>query len=449
MNSVATAAYYTLGCKLNFAETSTIARQLAEAGVQKVEFTEGADIYVINTCSVTDHADRKCKKVVAEALRFNPDAKVVVVGCYAQLKPQEIAEIPGVSMVLGAREKFNLPELLHELPKERKGPAKILRSRIKEAKFFLPSYSVGDRTRTFLKVQDGCDYFCAFCTIPLARGRSRNAYISSIVAQAEQIAASGVREIVLSGVNIGDFGKSNGEKLIDLLRALEEVDGIHRYRISSIEPNLLNTEILEWVAQSQKILPHFHIPLQSGSDEILAKMRRRYDTALYASRVELIRKLLPDACIGVDVIVGFPGETDILFNETFHFLNELDVNYLHVFTYSERPNTTALRLPDPVPMAIRKDRCHQLRNLSDKKREAFYRSRIGAVHSVLWEAEVHGTEMFGFTENYVRVVQPYDPADVNEIRKVRLQAVREDGVLTVQTLADTQELSGTILARMA
>jgi threonylcarbamoyladenosine tRNA methylthiotransferase MtaB len=446
---VKTAAYYTLGCKLNFAETSTIARQLTEAGVERTEFNEGADIYVINTCSVTDHADRKCRKVVAEALRFNPDAKVVIVGCYAQLKPQEIAEIPGVSMVLGAREKFELPSLLEDLQSQVSKP-KILRSRIKETTYFLPSFSLGDRTRTFLKVQDGCDYFCSFCTIPLARGRSRNASIPELVKQAESIAASGIQEVVLSGVNIGDFGKTTGETFIDLIRALDKVNGISRYRISSIEPNLLDSEIISFVASSDKFLPHFHIPLQSGSNEILESMRRRYKRELYAERVAEIKSLMPDACIGVDVIVGFPGETEAHFQETYTFLQELDVDYLHVFTYSERPNTTALRKEGKVPGHIRKKRTGMLRILSEKKRERFYRSQIGKTSEVLWEADAAGGEMQGYTRNYVKIVQPYDPADVNEVRGVRLTSVRaEDGLVTVQPVVNSDILPESLKARLA
>lgn len=449
MNRPATAAYYTLGCKLNFAETSTIARQLTEAGVEKISFSDGADIYVINTCSVTDHADRKCKKVVAEALRFNPEAKVVVVGCYAQLKPLEIAAIPGVSMVLGAREKFNLPELLPTLQSKTTGPAKVLRSKIKETQFFLPSFSVGDRTRTFLKVQDGCDYFCSFCTIPLARGKSRNAPIAELVKQAHAIAEQGVKEIVVSGINIGDFGQTTGEDVLDLFRALDEVKGIERYRISSIEPNLLRYDIIDFVAQSRAFLPHFHLPLQSGADAILQKMRRRYLTDLYADRVAYIKSAMPHACIGVDIMVGFPGETDALFQTTFDFLHTLPVDYFHVFTYSERPNTTAIKLPDPVPMAVRKQRTQQLRQLSEKKREAFYQSQIGRHVSVLWEAEAQGEEMFGFTENYIRVVQPYDPAEVNEIRPMQLTSIRsKDGMGEVKIRVQPQELPEALQKRL-
>jgi len=444
-----TAAYYTLGCKLNFAETSTIARQLTEAGVARTEFTEGADIYVINTCSVTDHADRKCRKVVAEALRFNPDARVVIVGCYAQLKPNEIAEIPGVNLVLGAREKFDLPALLPDLVGDT-GKARVLRSRIKETTYFLPSHSQGDRTRTFLKVQDGCDYFCSFCTIPLARGRSRNAPIADLVEQAKGIADSGVQEIVLSGVNIGDFGKTTAERFVDLLRALDKVDGISRYRISSIEPNLLDSEIIQFVANSSKFLPHFHVPLQSGSNELLEAMRRRYKRELYAERVHEIKSLMPDACIGVDVIVGFPGETEALFEETYTFLQELEVDYLHVFTYSERPNTTALKKEGKVPGHIRKKRTGMLRILSEKKREQFYRSQLGKETEVLWESEAHEGDMHGYTRNYVKVVQPYDPAEVNEIRPVRLSEIRaSDGLVTVQSVVSTEALPKSLQARLA
>lgn len=425
-----TAAFYTLGCKLNFAETSTIARDLTSKGFEKVGFEQGADVYVINTCSVTDHADRKCKKVVAEALRFNKDAKVVIVGCYAQLKPEEIAKIPGVDLVLGAHEKFNISGFLSDL--KQKGSPVIAQRKIKETNFFIPSYSMGDRTRTFLKVQDGCDYVCAFCTIPLARGSSRNQSIDKTVEVAREIAASEVKEVVLSGVNIGDFGKSTNETFFDLIKALDDVDDINRIRISSIEPNLLTHEIIDFVAGSQRFLPHFHIPLQSGSDKILKLMRRRYEREIYRSRVELIKKRMPHACIGVDVIVGFPGETEEDFRDTYDFLNNLDVSYLHVFTYSERPKTTAIKMEGKVHVAERKKRNEMLTILSEKKRHAFYQSQIGSIRPVLFEAENKGAMMYGFTDNYVKVELPYDPAMVNEIHDFKLKSINQDGLVTGQ-----------------
>lgn len=420
-----TAAFYTLGCKLNFAETSTIARQLKEAGFSKVNFEEGADVYVINTCSVTDHADRKCKKVVAEALRKNEQARVVIVGCYAQLKPDEIARIPGVDLVLGAHEKFNIPEFLTRVTE--KGNTVVEQRRIQDTPFFIPSYSAGDRTRTFLKVQDGCDYVCAFCTIPLARGSSRNQSIEKTLEVAREVAATEVKEVVITGVNIGDFGKSTGESFVDLVKALDEVEGIERFRISSIEPNLLTDEIIDFVAGSKRFLPHFHIPLQSGNDKILKMMRRKYLREVYESRVKKIRSVMPDACIGVDVIVGFPGETEEDFLDTYRFIQELDVNYLHVFTYSERPRTTANKMEGKVPMAERKKRNEMLTILSEKKRRAFYEQQLGKSFHVLFEAEHHGSVMHGFTENYVKVSMPYDPLMVNEIQHVKLTSFASDG----------------------
>jgi len=423
------AAFYTLGCKLNFAETSTIARQFTDAGFQKVNFEDGADVYVINTCSVTDHADRKCKKVVAEALRKNAEARVIIIGCYAQLKPKEIAEIPGVDLVLGANEKFNILEFL---PAVKVSKAVVENKKIKETTFFIPSYSIGDRTRTFLKVQDGCDYFCSFCTIPLARGRSRNESIEKTVNVAREIAQTEVKEVVLTGVNIGDFGKSTGEDFLSLVKALDEVEGIDRLRISSIEPNLLTNEIIDFVAASKRFVPHFHIPLQSGSDKLLELMRRRYRRDVYTDRVRHIRSVMPDACIGVDVIVGFPGETEEDFLETYNYLNDLAVNYLHVFTYSERARTTALRLEGKVPVAVRKKRTSMLRILSEKKRHRFYEEQLGKTFSVLFEAENDGHEMYGFTENYVKVKAPYDPVMVNELQDVKLMSVDSDGLVTVR-----------------
>lgn len=419
-------SFYTLGCKLNFAETSTISRQFTDNGFTKVNFEEGADVYVINTCSVTDHADRKCKKIVSEALRINNNARIVIIGCYAQLKPKEISEIPGVDLVLGANEKFNIMEFLPKV-KQPIGNAIVHNKKIKETSFFIPSYSISDRTRTFLKVQDGCDYFCSFCTIPLARGKSRNDTISNTIKIAQDIAKTEVKEVVLTGVNIGDFGRSTGETFFELIQQLDDIDGIDRFRISSIEPNLLSNEIIEFVSKSKKFLPHFHIPLQSGSDTLLSLMRRKYSTQLYTQRVELIKKLIPDACIGVDVIVGFPGETEELFNETYNYINSLPVSYLHVFTYSERSRTGAVKLDGKVPVATRKKRTQMLRILSEKKRHAFYQSQLNKTAEVLFEAEQHGSEMYGFTQNYVKVKMPYDPLMVNEIVKVKLHSIDLDG----------------------
>lgn len=420
-------AFYTLGCKLNFSETSTIGRNLAENGYQKVEFHQGADVYVINTCSVTDHADKKCRKIVKEALRHNPNAFVTIIGCYAQLKPQEIANIEGVDLVLGAAEKFNINAYLGDLKK--KEIAEVKEGKIKEVLDYHASYSIGDRTRTFLKVQDGCDYFCSFCTIPLARGSSRSDTIANTVKQAEEVVAKGMKEIVLTGVNTGDFGAGTQENFFQLLQALDQVNGLERLRISSIEPNLLSDEIIEFAAQSKTIVPHFHIPLQSGSDELLKSMRRKYNTALYSSRVAKIKELMPHACIGVDVIIGYPGETDELFLETYNYLNQLDISYLHVFTYSERANTTANKLPGKVLLRTRNERSKMLHILSDKKRRFFYEQQLNNAFPVLWEAENDGNTMFGFTSNYVRVKTQYDPSLVNEITEIELSEIDEDMVV--------------------
>jgi len=425
-------AFYTLGCKLNFSETSTIARSLMEEGYQKVAFQASADVYVINTCSVTDHADRKCKKVVKEALRHNPNAFVAVIGCYAQLKPQEIAKIPGVDMVLGAAEKFNINAYIGDGFK--KEQAIVHEGKIKEVLDYHASYSIGDRTRTFLKIQDGCDYFCAFCTIPLARGKSRSDTIENVVKQAHEIVDQGIKEIVLTGVNTGDFGVQTGETFFGLLQALENVDGLKRIRISSIEPNLLSNEIIDFAASSTKIVPHFHIPLQSGSDDILKAMRRKYDTALYASRIQHIKEKMPNACIGVDVIVGFPGETDEEFLKTYQFLNELNISYLHVFPYSERSNTTANKMPGKVLLRNRNERVQQLQILSEKKKRFFYESQLGSTQSVLWEAENNANSLFGFTENYVKVKTTYDPMLINEITKVELQSIDEEMIVETKQL---------------
>ncbi|WP_028297590.1 tRNA (N(6)-L-threonylcarbamoyladenosine(37)-C(2))-methylthiotransferase MtaB [Olivibacter sitiensis] len=434
-------AFYTLGCKLNFSETSSIGRQFQQAGYDTVAFHDKADVYVINTCSVTDNADKKCRKVVKEALKYSPNAYVTVVGCYAQLKPKEIAEIPGVDMVLGAAEKFNIIEHIDALTKSDK--AVIHHSPIDETKQFVPSFSVGDRTRTFLKVQDGCDYSCTFCTIPLARGASRSGTIADIVQQATDIAASGVKEIVLTGVNIGDFGIRNGsreDRFFHLVQALDEIEGIERIRISSIEPNLLSDEIIEFVAQSKRFVPHFHIPLQSGSDKILKLMRRRYKRELYKERVEKIKALMPHCCIGVDVIVGFPGETREDFLDTYNFINSLDISYLHVFTYSERENTIAAQMEGAVPGAHRSDRSKMLHILSDKKRRAFYESQLGSNADVLFESDVKQGYMHGFTKNYVKVRTAYDPLLVNEIQQVTLLEISSEGEVEVAEIASTTAL---------
>lgn len=426
-------AFYTLGCKLNFSETSSIGRLFTDAGYSVVEFTEGADVYVINTCSVTEHADKKCRKVVKEALKYSPNAYVTIVGCYAQLKPQEIAEIEGVDMVLGAAEKFRIVEFISDLTKQPK--AVIHQQNIEKVNHnFIAAYSIGDRTRTFLKVQDGCDYPCTYCTIPLARGGSRSDTIENVVNRAAQIAASGVKEIVLTGVNLGDFGIRNGQredKFFDLVRALDEVEGIERIRISSIEPNLLSNEIIEFVATSKRFVPHFHIPLQSGSNKILGLMKRRYRRELYTERVAAIKAVMPDCCIGVDVIVGFPGETQEDFLDTYQFLNGLDVSYLHVFTYSEREQTVAAELPCVIPGSTRADRSKMLHILSDKKRRAFYQSQIGTVGEVLFEDDQKSGFMHGFTKNYVKVKAKYDPVMVNELKMVQLLSMTADGEVEV------------------
>jgi threonylcarbamoyladenosine tRNA methylthiotransferase MtaB len=426
-------AFYTLGCKLNFSETSTISRQFEEKGFLKVDFQESPDIFIINTCSVTDNADKKCKKLVKEAKKISPDSYVAIIGCYAQLKPTEIAEIEGVDAVLGAAEKFRLLELLDGFAKEQE--TKVLASEISAANSFETSYSLHDRTRTFLKVQDGCNYGCAFCTIPLARGKSRSSTIPSILASARDIAATEVKEVVLTGVNIGDFGIVDGKRdarFADLVMALDEVEGIARFRISSIEPNLLTNETIEFVAQSKRFVPHFHIPLQSGSNTILRKMGRRYLRELYEDRVSKIKTLLPHACIGVDVIVGFPGETDELFLETYNFLNELNISYLHVFTYSERANTRAVELEGVVPMKKRNERSKMLRILSEKKRRKFYEENLGETFTVLFEEDVENGMMHGFTENYIRVAAKYDPILINELKQVTLDEILETGNVGVR-----------------
>ena len=417
-------ALYTLGCKLNFAESSTIAQQLQKNGFERKQFHEGADLYVINTCSVTDHADRKCKKVVREALKANSDAYIVIVGCYAQLKPTEISEIPGVDMVLGAAEKFDLIHHLTQLKKESK--TRIHNQPIKSVNEFVPGFSEGDRTRMFLKVQDGCDYFCSFCTIPLARGKSRSANVVDTIEKVKEATNKGVKEVVLTGVNLGDFGINHQESFYDLIQELDKIESIDRYRISSIEPNLLSDEIIDFVSESQKFVPHFHIPLQSGNDELLHRMRRKYKSDLYRSRIERIKKRMPDCGIGVDVIVGFPGETDDHFLDTYHFLNELPVSYLHVFPYSERPNTTARKMQGVVPVKTRGERTTQLRSLSEKKKRAFYESQLGNSRPVLFESEVRNGMMQGYTDNYVRVAAEYDPLAVETLVPFKLDRINED-----------------------
>lgn len=425
-----TVAFHTLGCKLNFSETSTIARQLADAGFARVDLSARPDVVVINTCSVTENANRKCREVVRRAMRVNPESYVAVIGCYAQLKPAEIADIPGVDVVLGANEKFDLPGYLGDLEKKESG--EYFTREIKETKDFVPGFSIGDRTRSFLKVQDGCNYFCAFCTIPLARGRSRSATIEETLVEARKLAESHVREVVLTGVNIGDFGTPNGETFLDLCKELDQLEGIDRFRISSIEPNLLSDEIIDFVASSKRFAPHFHIPLQSGSDAILKRMRRRYLTDLYASRIAHIKRVMPHAAIGVDVIVGFPGETDQEFNTTLAFLTDLDVTYFHVFTYSERPNTTAVRMDGVVPVEVRQARNKQLRLLSSKKRYAFYQSQLEQSRTVLFEAQQDEGWMHGFTDNYVKVRTPYDAGLVNQLVSCSLTKIVPDGMMDVQ-----------------
>jgi threonylcarbamoyladenosine tRNA methylthiotransferase MtaB len=421
-------AFYTLGCKLNFSETSTISRQFEEKGYLKVDFQDNPDIFIINTCSVTENADKKCKKIVKEAKKISPNSYVTIIGCYAQLKPQEISEIEGVDAVLGAAEKFRLIELLDDFAKAQE--TKVLASEIQEATVYNNAYSINDRTRTFLKVQDGCNYGCAFCTIPLARGKSRSNTIESVLESAREIAETDVKEIVLTGVNIGDFGIVEGkrnERFADLVFAIDEVEGINRFRISSIEPNLLTNEIISFVATSKRFVAHFHVPLQSGSNTILRRMGRRYLRELYEDRVFKIKNLMPHACIGVDVIVGFPGETDELFLETYNFLNELDISYLHVFTYSERANTRAAKMEEVIPMKKRNERSKMLRILSEKKRRKFYAENLGKTFTVLFEEDVENGKIHGFTENYIRVAVKYDPMLINELKLLTLDQINEQG----------------------
>jgi len=437
-------AFYTLGCKLNFSETSTIARSFESEGFDRVDFAETADIYVINTCSVTENADKRFKTIVKQAQKSNPDAFVAAVGCYAQLKPEQLAAVDGVDLVLGATEKFKITDYLNDLSKN--DHSEVHSCEIEDADFYVGSYALGDRTRAFLKVQDGCDYKCTYCTIPLARGISRSDSLSNVLQNAAEIASKDIKEIVLTGVNIGDYGKGEfGNKkhehtFLDLVKALDDVDGIHRLRISSIEPNLLKNETIDFVAQSNSFVPHFHIPLQSGSDAILKLMRRRYLSNLYVDRIKKIKTVMPDACIGVDVIVGFPGETDENFLETYHFLNELDISYLHVFTYSERDNTVAAEMPVVVPKNIRSKRSKMLRGLSVKKRRAFYESQLDTQRTVLFEGENKSGYIHGFTENYVKVKAPWDPDMVNTLHKVKLTEIDEDGLVRFELIRESIEV---------
>jgi len=426
-------AFYTLGCKLNFSETSTIARSFKSEDFQRVDFSEKADIYVINTCSVTENADKRFKSIVKQTQKVNEEAFVIAIGCYAQLKPEELADVNGVDLVLGATEKFKITDYLNDLTKQEF--AEIHSCEIADADFYESAYSFGDRTRAFLKVQDGCDYKCTYCTIPLARGISRSDNLENVLNNASEIAAKGIQEIVLTGVNIGDYGKGEfGDKkhehtFLDLVKALDKVKGINRLRISSIEPNLLENETIDFVAQSNSFVPHFHIPLQSGSNQILKAMRRRYMRELYVEKVSQIKKVMPNACIGVDVIVGFPGETNEYFLETYNFLNELDISYLHVFAYSERENTLAAEMEDVVPLSTRKKRSKMLRGLSAKKRRAFYESQLGTIHTVLFEGENKEGYIHGFTENYVKVKTPWNPELINTLHQIKLDKIDEDGIV--------------------
>jgi len=451
MNQFERVAFYTLGCKLNFSETSTIARLFEDGGFAKVDFEDHPDIFVINTCSVTENADKKCKQLVKRAKKISPDSMVIILGCYAQLKPEEISRIPGVDLVLGANEKFNVLEHLEQKRIEtltqieddaaqQNKAATIFHQNIKHTHDFIPSHSYGDRTRSFLKVQDGCDYFCTFCTIPLARGKSRNASIEETIKEAQKIAATEVKEVVLTGVNIGDFGQGGEENFFNLVQALDQINGIDRFRISSIEPNLLSNEIIDFcLTKSLRFAPHFHIPLQSGSNEILEKMRRKYRTDLFKNRIEQIKKMNPDTCIGVDVIVGFPGETDENFLETMHFLKDLDISYLHVFTYSERANTGAPKLGTKVPMELRRERSKQLHLLSERKKQAFYQTQIGKIKQVLFEQEENEGYLYGFTENYVKVKTPFAANLINEIVEIEITEIDRDGLAKCLILAKFAE----------
>ncbi len=433
MNHNRKVAFYTLGCKLNFSESSTIGRMMMDAGYAKVDFDDSPDIFVINTCSVTENADKKCKQLVKRAMKINPKGFVIIIGCYAQLKPQEIADITGVDLVLGANEKFNIVEHLDSI--EKREIARVKNENIRETKDFIPAYSFGDRTRSFLKIQDGCDYFCTFCTIPLARGKSRNASIAETIQKAEEIGNTEIKEVVLTGVNIGDFGQGGTENFFMLVKALDKVNGIDRFRISSIEPNLLGNEIINYcLTKSEKFAPHFHIPLQSGNDRLLKAMRRKYDRTLFAERIEKIHQINPYTCIGVDVIVGFPGETEDDFLDTVKFLNNLDISYLHVFTYSERAKTTAIKLGDPVPLFVRKQRSRQLHILSEKKKRSFYEKNIGQIGLVLLEGDNHDGFMHGFTENYIKVKIPFDASLINSFVHVQHDSIGSEGIMNVTLL---------------
>jgi threonylcarbamoyladenosine tRNA methylthiotransferase MtaB len=427
MKSKRKVAFYTLGCKLNFSETSTIARSFTDAGYMRVEFEESPDVVVINTCSVTENADKKCRSLVSRALRNSPHAYIIIIGCFAQLKPEEIAKIPGVDLVLGANEKFNILQFIESEEKTLK--AQVHACEIDTVNDFIPAFSSGDRTRVFFKVQDGCDYSCSFCTIPLARGGSRSANIENTLVQAKKLLdETQAKEIVLTGVNTGDFGKDHNENFFGLVKALDQEIDVERFRISSIEPNLLSDEIIEYTTASNKFVPHFHIPLQSGSNTTLRRMRRRYQREVYTSRVELIKQLMPECCIGVDVIVGFPGETDEEFLESYQYLNELDISYLHVFTYSERDNTHAISLEGVVPANVRAQRSKQLHILSEKKRRSFYEANLGREDLVLWEAERDGEFMYGFTRNYVKVKAAFDLNKVNTTELIRIGQIDADGI---------------------
>jgi len=437
-------AFYTLGCKLNFSETSTIARNFKNEGFVRVDFESKADVYVINTCSVTDNADKRFKSIVKNALKQNSNAFLIAVGCYAQLKPEELAAVDGVDLVLGATEKFNVTSYINDLTKNEIG--EVHSCEISEADFYVGSYSIGDRTRAFLKVQDGCDYKCTYCTIPLARGISRSDTLENVLKNAREIASKDIKEIVLTGVNIGDYGKGEfGNKkhehtFFELVKELDKIDGIHRLRISSIEPNLLTDETITFVANSNSFVPHFHIPLQSGSDELLKKMKRRYLRKTYTDKVSQIKSIMPNACIGVDVIVGFPGETDELFLETYNYLNDLDISYLHVFTYSERPNTEAAEMGNVVPQNIRAKRSKMLRGLSAKKRRAFYESQLGKTLTVLFENENKEGYIHGFTENYVKAKTPWNPELVNTLHSIILTEIDNDGLVRFEYVKEFTSL---------
>ncbi|MEQ6122831.1 tRNA (N(6)-L-threonylcarbamoyladenosine(37)-C(2))-methylthiotransferase MtaB [Pseudotenacibaculum sp. MALMAid0570] len=444
MNADKKVAFYTLGCKLNFSETSTIARGFVNEGFERVDFDEKADVYVINTCSVTDNADKRFKTIVKSALKKNDEAFLIAVGCYAQLKPEELAAVDGVDLVLGATEKFNVTSYINDLTKNQVG--EVHSCEIADADFYVGSYSIGDRTRAFLKVQDGCDYKCTYCTIPLARGISRSDTLENVLKNAKEISEKGIKEIVLTGVNIGDYGKGEfGNKkhehtFLELVQELDKVKGIHRLRISSIEPNLLKDETIDFVSKSETFVPHFHIPLQSGSDDLLKKMKRRYLRKIYTNRVSKIKEVMPNACIGVDVIVGFPGETEEHFLETYNYLNDLDISYLHVFTYSERPNTEAILMDGVVPKNVRSKRSKMLRGLSAKKRRAFYESQLGNTLTVLFESENKEGYIHGFTENYVKVKTPWNPELVNTLHEVTLTSIDEDGLVRFNFVKESVEL---------